>query len=99
MIVRRSDRAPEVEIPDVLQKHGPRNDLADIANKILKQLELSWQQLDFSVPPAGDPRQQIDLQIANAEDRRIVSLTTVALRRPSASTRASISENANGFTK
>src|SRR5215469_7032475 len=61
-------RRVEVEIPDMLQQHRSGNRLSDITNQILEKLKFPWQQLDLAAAPTNDPRQQVDLQIANTED-------------------------------
>src|SRR5215469_1642274 len=48
-------RRVEVQIPYMLQQHGSRDHLADIANEIFEQLELSWQQFDLLAASAHDP--------------------------------------------
>src|SRR5262245_474566 len=46
----------EVEIPNVLQQHSPRNHPPLIANQILKQLEFSRKQADIPATSASGPR-------------------------------------------
>src|SRR5215471_13886554 len=62
-------RRIKVEIPYFLQKHAPRHHLTGIASQIRQEFELSRQQVDFLATPAGNPRQQIDLQIADPQHR------------------------------
>src|ERR1700746_1396434 len=62
-------RRVEMQVPNVLQQHRARNHLTGIARQIRQQTKLSRQQLDFSSAAAGDPRKQIDLQIADAQHR------------------------------
>jgi hypothetical protein len=40
-------RGIEIVVPHVLQQHRPRDNLALIANKVLEQLEFTWQQVDL----------------------------------------------------
>src|SRR5215475_13477918 len=46
----------EVEIPNVLQQHSPRNYPSLIANQILKQLEFARKQGDIPATSAGASR-------------------------------------------
>src|SRR6516165_376282 len=62
-------RRIEMQIPYMLQQHGTRDHLTGIPGQVLQQTELSRQQLDFATTSAGAPRQQIDLQIADAQQR------------------------------
>src|SRR6516162_5311953 len=62
-------RRIEMQIPYVLQEHSTRDHLTGIASQVRQQTELSRQQLDFPTTPAGDPREQIDLQITDAQHR------------------------------
>src|SRR6516165_4571179 len=62
-------RRIEMQIPYVLQEHGARDHLTGIAGQVRQQTELSRQQFDLPTAPAGDPREQIDLQIADAQHR------------------------------
>src|SRR5882757_10249022 len=89
-------RGIEMKIPDVLEQHRPRHDAAFVAYQILQQLELPRKQRNVLAAAARGPRHQVDREIAHAQ---MVSLTTVSLRRPSASIRASSSTKENGFTR
>src|SRR5437899_2984305 len=60
-------RGIEMQIPHVLEEHRSRNHLTDIARQIFQQLKLARQQFYFSTAPAGDPRQQVDLQVTDAQ--------------------------------
>jgi hypothetical protein len=45
-------RGIKMEVPHVLQQHCPRDNLALIANKVLEQLEFTWQQVDLPATTA-----------------------------------------------
>src|ERR1700680_4114899 len=53
----------EMQIPDVLQQHGPGNHPADVANQIFKQLSLPRQQLNLAPATVDDPRQQVHRRV------------------------------------
>src|SRR5215470_13785186 len=53
-------RRIEMQVPDVLQKHGARDDAAFVAHQILQQLELARQQLDLLAAPACGAVDQVD---------------------------------------
>src|SRR5712664_966269 len=57
-----------MEIPDVLQQHGPGYHAAFVANQILQQLELPRKKKNRLDAPAGGPRHQIDREIADPQD-------------------------------
>jgi hypothetical protein len=59
----------EVEIPNVLQQHSPRNHPSLIANQILKQLEFARKQADIPAASAGGSRYQIQLEIPDTQHR------------------------------
>src|ERR1700726_3516745 len=61
-------RGIEMEIPDVLQQHGPGYDAAFVANQILQELEFPWKQKDLLAAPAGGPRHQVDREITDTQD-------------------------------
>src|SRR6516162_5608999 len=42
----------KTKIPDMLQQHRPRNDMAFVANEVFQKLEFPLHQLDFSPTPA-----------------------------------------------
>src|ERR1700757_1101867 len=71
----------KMEIPHVLQEHGSRYHLTDIASQILQQFELSRQQFDFLASSAGDPFQEIDLQVADPQYRLLDNGSTTAGKR------------------
>jgi hypothetical protein len=56
-----------MKIPYMLKQHRPRHDVALIANQIFKQLKFSWKQADMSAAPADRSRNEIHLQISNAQ--------------------------------
>src|SRR5438876_12035710 len=59
----------EMEVPDVLQQHGAGNNLALIANQVLKNLEFTRQEFDFAAGAARCPGDEIKFQIADAQHR------------------------------
>src|ERR1700730_8039910 len=59
----------KMEIPYVLQQHGPGNNLAFVANQILEYLKFARQQFDVSATPAHCARHQVDLKIADTQHR------------------------------
>src|SRR5215831_8215612 len=61
-------RGIEMQVPDVLQKHRPRDDAARVAHQIFQQLELLRQKLDILAVPARGSRDQVDREIADAQD-------------------------------
>src|SRR5450631_520829 len=61
-------RGIEMEIPDVLQQHGPGYDAALVANQILQKLEFPGKQENGLAVPAGGPRHQVDREIADPQD-------------------------------
>src|SRR5690242_11841953 len=71
----------KVQIPYMLQEHGSRDHLTDIASKILQQFKLTRQQFDFLTSPPGDPLQQIDLQVADPQYRLLDDGATAAGER------------------
>src|SRR6266481_1756959 len=60
-------RGIKMQIPDMLQQHRSGNNLAFVANQILKNLELAWQQFYFQVTAAHCPGHQVHLEITNAQ--------------------------------
>src|SRR5580704_15986569 len=58
----------EMKIPDVLQQHRAGDDPALVAGQIFEQLEFARQQLDVLAVPAGGPLDQVDREIADAQD-------------------------------
>src|SRR3954470_2664837 len=58
----------EVQIPDVLQQHATGNHLSDIAHQIFQQLELARKQLDLPPGPVSAVSQQIQFEVADAQN-------------------------------
>src|SRR5260221_880774 len=61
-------RGIEMEIPDVLQQHGPGYHAAFVANQILQKLEFPRKKKNGPAAPAGGPRHQVDREIADPQD-------------------------------
>src|SRR5215471_11232306 len=61
-------RRIEIEIPDVLQHHGPRHHPAFVAHEIFQQLKLLGEKLDVRAAPARGARDQVNRQIADTKD-------------------------------
>src|SRR4051794_34240652 len=61
-------RGIEMQIPDVLQQHGPRHDAAFVAHQIFQQLKFPRQQRDVLAAPADGPRHQVDREIADPQN-------------------------------
>src|SRR6185312_5843664 len=61
-------RRIEMKVPDVLQQHGPGYDAALIAHQIFQKLEFLGKKVDILAAPAGGPRDQVDREIAHAQD-------------------------------
>src|ERR1700736_2996945 len=62
-------RGIEMQIPDMLQQHRPRHHVALVADQIFKHLEFARQQLDrpaAAIDRAGD---EVELEVADAQDR------------------------------
>src|SRR6516225_526709 len=62
-------RRIQVQIPYVLQQHGSRDHLTGVARQICQQSKLARQQFDFPTTAPRDPREQIDLEITDAQYR------------------------------
>src|SRR5262245_1665392 len=62
-------RGVEVQIPYMLQQHRPRNDLAVVANEVLENLKFARQQLDFPATAGRRSRDEVELEVADAEHR------------------------------
>src|SRR6516164_202247 len=60
-------RGIEMQIPDVLEQHRSRHDLALIAHQIFEDLKFARQQLDLAPATVRRARDQIELQIADAQ--------------------------------
>jgi hypothetical protein len=86
----------EMKIPDVLQQHPRRHNAVFVAHQIFQKLEFLGQKENLLAAPAGRPRDQVDCEIADAQDRL---LGVVSLRRPSASSRANSSRKEKGLTR
>src|SRR3954462_8596324 len=98
----------EVQIPDMLEQHRTRDDAALVADEIFEQLEFPRQQRNLPAAAGPGPRRADEWgeggprgirSMARSPTRGIVSLATVSLRRPSASSRASNSVKENGLTR
>src|SRR5438105_3621933 len=61
-------RRIEMQVPDVLQQHGARDDAAFIAHQIFQQLELAGQQIDFVAAAARRAVDQVDREVADPQD-------------------------------
>src|SRR6266851_2937022 len=61
-------RGIEMEIPDVLQQHGPGYHAAFVANQIFQKLEFPGKKENGLAAPAGGPRHQVDREIADPQD-------------------------------
>src|ERR1700720_2184663 len=61
-------RGIEMEIPDVLQQHGPGYHAAFVANQILQKLEFPRKKKNRLAAPAGGPRHQVRREIADPQD-------------------------------
>src|SRR5271165_3816665 len=70
----------EVIVPDALQQHRPRHDLAGMAHQIFKQSELARLQIDLLPGAAHISRSQVHLQIADHERCRL-ALTLITPRQ------------------
>ena len=57
----------EVEVPDMLEQHGPRHHPAGVAQQILQQAELARLQVDRPALPGHRPLQQVHLEIAHPQ--------------------------------
>src|SRR5215467_6233949 len=62
-------RRIKMQVPYMLQQHGARDRLTAITCQIRQQSKFARQQFDLSPAATGDPRKQIDLQIADAQHR------------------------------
>src|SRR5262245_3983743 len=62
-------RGVEVQIPDVLQQHRAGDDLALVAHEVLEHLKFARQQLDLLPAARHRPRDQVELEIADAQHR------------------------------
>src|SRR6202163_691279 len=74
-------RGIEMEIPDVLQQHGPGYHAAFVANQILQKLEFPRKKKDGLAAPAGGPRHQVDREIADPQDGLLGNGFTASAKR------------------
>jgi hypothetical protein len=49
--------------PNLLEQHGPGDDLSRMAEQIFEQFDLAWHEIDDPRAPPGDPRQQVELEV------------------------------------
>src|SRR4051812_3240770 len=61
-------RRTEMKVPDPLQQHGPGDDAALVADQVFQKLEFAGKQRDRPAAPAGGPRDQVDGEIADAQN-------------------------------
>src|SRR5262249_33447991 len=61
-------RRIEMQVPDVLQQHGARDDAAFVAHQILQQLEFAGKQIDFVTAPAGRTVDQVDREVPDPQN-------------------------------
>src|SRR4029077_2191981 len=62
-------RGVEVQIPHVLQQHRAGDDLALVAHEVLENLKFARQQLDLLPAARHRSRDQVELEIADAQHR------------------------------
>src|SRR6266852_586812 len=74
-------RGIEMEIPDVLQQHGPGYDAAFVAKEILQKLEFPRKKKNVPAAPAGGPRHQVDREIADPQDGLLDNGFTASAKR------------------
>src|SRR5579863_429151 len=60
-------RRIEMQIPDLLQQHSARHDMALISDQIFKDLEFSRQQLDASAATVCRPCHEVQFQVSDAQ--------------------------------
>src|SRR5262249_40922528 len=70
-----------MQVPHILQQHGPRDHLSGVAGQVFKELEFTRQQLNVLPVSAGDACQQIDFQISNPDHRLFDQRCTAARKR------------------
>src|SRR5262249_18196373 len=58
----------EMQVPDMLQQHRAGDDAAFVADQIFEQLEFARQQRNLPAATAGAAADQVDREIANAQD-------------------------------
>src|SRR5690349_12318526 len=61
-------RRIEMKVPDVSQQHGAGYNAAFVAHQIFEELEFLGKKVDVLAVPAGGPRDQVDREIADAQD-------------------------------
>src|SRR5579871_88423 len=61
-------RRIEMQVPDVLQQHRAGDDPALVAREVFQKPELARQKLDVLAAPAGGSRDQVDREIADAQN-------------------------------
>src|ERR1700730_16284919 len=61
-------RGIEMKVPDVPQQHRPGYDAAFVAHQIFQKLEFPGKKTNVLATPAGDPRHQVDREIADPQD-------------------------------
>src|SRR5208282_3719324 len=71
----------EVIIPDVLQQHGPSDDLAGVPHQIFEQAEFARLQLQLLPGAAYLMRKPIELEIADAIDGLLAAAASPARKR------------------
>src|SRR5215469_13081984 len=59
----------EVEVPYMLQQHGPRHDLTLVADQIFEHLKLARQELDLLAGAIGGARDKVEFEVADAQHR------------------------------
>jgi len=59
----------EVILPDILEEHRARHDLSGVPHEVFQQQELARLQVDLLPAARGGARQEIKLQVTNAELR------------------------------
>src|SRR5258707_15707430 len=74
-------RGIEMEIPDVLQQHGPGYHAAFVANQIFQKLEFPGKKENRLAAPAAGTRHQDDRQSADPEDGHLDNCVTSPAHR------------------
>jgi hypothetical protein len=59
----------EMIVPDLLEQHGPSDNLAMVPDQVLEQPQLSRLQVEPARSATRFPRQKIDFQIAHSQKR------------------------------
>src|SRR5262245_54131908 len=55
----------EMQVPDMLQQHRARHDVAFVAHQVLEQLKFARQKLEIAAIAACDARHQVELEVAD----------------------------------